>query len=224
MDASVESMTANKKLNRGGKPSDKRRGPKGAGGPFTENSERNRERSLANLKPFQPGQSGNPGGRPKTKHLTHALLKVLESTDKKTGRTIAEVLVAALAKRGRRGDVPALNLIWNRSEGVMAQPIEVSGIESLGEMIKKADEREALEAIEREKPVAAATNIEEAEASPSIHRLEKQEKPKAMEPKNFTVQELIEAGVLKKKDMANGLEVARARSTLRKRLAAEGRG
>ena len=33
--------------------------------PFTENSDGSNERSLANLKPFKPGQSGNPGGRPK---------------------------------------------------------------------------------------------------------------------------------------------------------------
>src|SRR5215469_5691865 len=36
--------------------------------PFAENSGDNsdaRVRSLANLKPFKPGQSGNPGGRPK---------------------------------------------------------------------------------------------------------------------------------------------------------------
>src|SRR5271166_1152678 len=35
---------------------------------LTENSDESsdsRTRSLANLKPFKPGQSGNPGGRPK---------------------------------------------------------------------------------------------------------------------------------------------------------------
>ena len=37
------------------------------------------EASLANLKPFEPGRSGNPGGRPKKRPLSDRYAELLES-------------------------------------------------------------------------------------------------------------------------------------------------
>jgi len=45
---------------------------------FTEKQRKNREISNANLKPFQPGQSGNPKGRPKDPGITAGQLKKLD--------------------------------------------------------------------------------------------------------------------------------------------------
>jgi len=70
----------------------------------TANSEgisEGKKRRLANLKPFKPGQSGNPGGRPKnplTDALRHRLAEIVPGDPKK--RTWAAV--AAQAKKGVR--------------------------------------------------------------------------------------------------------------------------
>lgn len=73
-------------------------------------------KELANLRPFQPGQSGNPGGRPKTKILTDALRLHLDEKDK-AGVTNAEKLARALVARALTGDVSAYREICDRVEG-----------------------------------------------------------------------------------------------------------
>ena len=66
---------------------------------------------------FQPGQSGNPGGRPKTKRFTEALSRVLDDPD-----TLHRIAIALVAK-GMEGDVPALREIADRLEGKVPQAI-----------------------------------------------------------------------------------------------------
>ena len=53
-----------------------------------------RARKLANLKPFQKGQSGNPKGRPKSALYSDALRRKLSEVDESDAnkRTYAEVL------------------------------------------------------------------------------------------------------------------------------------
>ncbi len=83
-----------------------------------------------NLKPyrFQPGQSGNPGGRPKKTPLTDALRALLEKAapgalkDKDYARAIAE----ALARRAARGDVSAIREVCDRVEGKPKQAVELA--------------------------------------------------------------------------------------------------
>lgn len=75
--------------------------------------------SLKNLKKtgWQPGQSGNPAGRPKRiKYLSEALREQL--ADPK----VADELARELIKRAKKGDT-ALNMIWERTEGKVTQPI-----------------------------------------------------------------------------------------------------
>lgn len=68
---------------------------------------------------WKPGQSGNPGGRPKTKMLTEELRKALEENDGLMVRWI----IARLLLQSAEGAVDATKLIFDRAEGKVAQPI-----------------------------------------------------------------------------------------------------
>jgi hypothetical protein len=68
---------------------------------------------IANLKPWKPGQSGNPGGRPGKRLIDEALEDLLASNDSEAARDVA----AALLKRARKGDIRAIQLIAERTQG-----------------------------------------------------------------------------------------------------------
>jgi hypothetical protein len=76
-----------------------------------------RKRSLANLKPFKKGQSGNPKGRPKSITLSEAmrneLAKVLPGTD----QTFAEIIAKKLVQGAAMGNILAAKEIADRTEG-----------------------------------------------------------------------------------------------------------
>jgi hypothetical protein len=103
---------------------------------------------LENLKPFKPGQSGNPGGRTKSKELSAAYRRKLEQlieNDPK-GRTFAELIADALINEAIKGKVPAAAEIADRTEGKPAQSITLGGalevdIESIDERIRTLSKR-----------------------------------------------------------------------------------
>ena len=76
----------------------------------SENKDTARARSLANLKPFKPGQSGNPAGRPKSITISEAYRRELAKLDPddKHGRTFAEVLAEQIIIKAKGGDVQAV--------------------------------------------------------------------------------------------------------------------
>lgn len=69
----------------------------------TQNREQNRERSLANLRPFKPGQSGNPGGRPKG--ITAATRERIEA------RGGPEMIVNALLDQLDRPNIKPMEVV-----------------------------------------------------------------------------------------------------------------
>ena len=84
------------------------------------------ERSLANLKPFQPGRSGNVAGRPKGRTLSEVLRYFLEQPIE-TGQTMAEAIAAAILAKARKGDVKAAAFVRDTAEGKPTQKVQVEG-------------------------------------------------------------------------------------------------
>lgn len=73
---------------------------------------------------FRPGQSGNPGGRPKRKPLTEELEKILQSTGRDPQqRTYAKRLMESAVKRAIKKSDFALKEVWERTEGKVPQAV-----------------------------------------------------------------------------------------------------
>ena len=69
---------------------------------------------------WKPGESGNPGGRPKKKPLTDAYAALLAKPipNDKEGRTFAEAIAQAMIKEAIKGKVNAASEIADRAARV----------------------------------------------------------------------------------------------------------
>jgi hypothetical protein len=67
-----------------------------------------------------PGVSGNPGGRPRSKALSHAAREVLQTGNP----TVAERIAKKIADQAISGDVRAAEFLRDSSEGRPAQRVE----------------------------------------------------------------------------------------------------
>lgn len=72
--------------------------------------------------PFAKGQSGNPGGRPKTKLFREALIRALEAAGDDQKKL--DVVATALFLKASDGDVPAIRELADRIDGKVPQGIE----------------------------------------------------------------------------------------------------
>jgi Family of unknown function (DUF5681) len=70
---------------------------------------------------FKPGQTGNPGGRPKKTLIDKALEEALLEDDSRLALEIA----CALLRKARKGDVRAIQLAAERTEGKARQPTDL---------------------------------------------------------------------------------------------------
>lgn len=85
------------------------------------------EKSLANLTPWKPGQSGNPNGRPPS--LVTELKKIaVEKRDDKTrlAEIAQEVYHLAETNQGR-GQIPAMVMIRDSIDGPPSQSLLITG-------------------------------------------------------------------------------------------------
>ncbi len=76
--------------------------------------------NTGNLRPWKPGQSGNPAGRPKGRGLTDRLRKLLEEDN---GR-VADELILAAKQAALKGDFRFWKEIIDRMDGPIRQQIE----------------------------------------------------------------------------------------------------
>jgi hypothetical protein len=109
--------------------------------PRTENSAKtvrgNPDKTLPHR--WQPGQSGNPGGRPKRRLIDELLEELLLTEDSK----VAEAIARALLAKAKRGDLRAVQLVVERVQGRPKQAMELSGsgLDGLVEAIRAARQR-----------------------------------------------------------------------------------
>lgn len=115
---------------------------------MTQNSDKNsgkRPGRPENLTPWKPGQSGNPGGRPKGAPLASACRELLSAPlpNDSQGRTYAEVIANMLADKAIAGDIRAAQEIADRAEGRTRQSIEIGSA-----LLRDAFERMSREELE----------------------------------------------------------------------------
>jgi hypothetical protein len=95
-----------------------------------ENSEKRRGGNPENLRPyrFKPGQSGNPGGRPRNP-ISDAARRLASRRfeDDKERRSWAEMMVLAVAKQAAKGNVQAFAVLADRIEGKVVSKMELGG-------------------------------------------------------------------------------------------------
>lgn len=74
---------------------------------------------------WQAGESGNPGGRPKSKEWTEAIRRAVHTIpeDDPHRRKRLELLAEALVLKAQSGDVSALQEVGNRLEGKVPQAL-----------------------------------------------------------------------------------------------------
>lgn len=77
-------------------------------------------------RPFKPGQSGNPAGRPRKPDCLTDALRELAGQPGPGGLTHAQRLAAVLWRKAEAGDVRAAALIGDRLEGRPGQRVEVA--------------------------------------------------------------------------------------------------
>ena len=93
------------------------------------------ERSLANLRPWQPGQSGNPGGGPRSRNLLKALRNAVEADY--DGVSGAEMIASKLLELVQDGNVHAIREINDRLEG---KPLQANINVSIDERVLAMDD------------------------------------------------------------------------------------
>jgi len=103
--------------------------------PPPENRRKTAEANLARGQAFRfkPGQSGNPGGRPRTARLSEAcrVKRVSPIPGDPESRSFAEAIADKLAQQALKGDIRAAQELADRAEGrpsQMAPPTEYSGV------------------------------------------------------------------------------------------------
>ena len=79
------------------------------------------------LTPWPKGRSGNPGGRPKRKPLTDALIAELNTAAQGTDVTKLQAIVQRLVQMAAAGDLGAIKHIHAYVEGLPTQKVDIRG-------------------------------------------------------------------------------------------------
>lgn len=77
-------------------------------------------------RPFAPGQSGNPGGRPKSRPFKDALDRAIKAAGEgDEGAFTLDDIAKALLTKAKSGDVPAIKELAERYDGKVPQSVAV---------------------------------------------------------------------------------------------------
>jgi len=79
-----------------------------------------------NLKPFRPGQCGNPKGRPKKlPELEKICAKVLGAKSGESKISAMEQIIKGLVKVAKKGDTRAAQLVMDRAYGKVKESLKI---------------------------------------------------------------------------------------------------
>jgi hypothetical protein len=79
-------------------------------------------------KGWKPGQSGNPGGRPKGRSVTALLRELLDQEHNQ--KKLAELLAERLLKEALTGKLGHIKEVLDRTEGKVADRVQIEGDEA----------------------------------------------------------------------------------------------
>lgn len=88
---------------------------------------------VENLKPWKPGQSGNPGGRPKSDVASEIARAVFEGNE--------EAIYRGLCKALLKGSPRLFVALAERAYGKLREPVELSGLDGLAECLAAVRKR-----------------------------------------------------------------------------------
>lgn len=85
-----------------------------------------------NLKPWKPGQSGNPAGKQKGRSVTARLRDLLDAVELggkeiPNGKQVADLLAEVILKNALKGDHRFVATVLDRTEGKVADKTEITG-------------------------------------------------------------------------------------------------
>jgi|SRR5262244_907152 len=106
---------------------------------------------------FRPGQSGNPGGRPKGT-LRDLLNERLDEIDPRTQKTYGRLLAEALVRAALGGNVEAFKAIADRIEGKPRLSVELTKDGTLPVMTLEECHARIIEIVEAGRRRAAEAN------------------------------------------------------------------
>ena len=81
--------------------------------------------NIKNLKPFKPGQSGNPNGRPKKLDSLQRIIEQVMNEPGKGGKPAIYNIVHALIQKAEKGDIRAIQEILDRYYGKPKSSLEI---------------------------------------------------------------------------------------------------
>ena len=116
--------------------------------------ETKRRGRVENLKPWKPGQSGNPGGRPKRDLASEIANAVFEGNEEAVRQAMARALL--------KGNPRVFVALAERAYGKLTKPIEVSGLVGLAERVAEARKRVKLSAASTSAEPPRGTGVDEA--------------------------------------------------------------
>lgn len=99
---------------------------------------------LQNLRQWKAGESGNPGGKPKTKLISQAYRKVLQQIDPNDpeGRTFAEIIALGMVRAAAMGMAPCAKEIRETTEGKLPETVNVKGDMTFEHVLTNATDSE----------------------------------------------------------------------------------